>query len=185
MMTDAPQDRAQNGSVIRSPVDFAGGLFLMGIAAVGYAGAFTLPFGQLSGIGSGLLPKVVAVLVAAFGALLLLQSFVIAGDRLERWAIRGPIMVLGAVAVFAFTVRSLGLVVAGPLCFIVSALADRDTRPVEAVVSAVIATLACGFLFKDLLNLPIPFDPMSILGPLHAPYDALKSAAKALVMGSH
>jgi hypothetical protein len=92
-------------------------------------------------------------------------------------------MVLGAVAVFAFTVRSLGLVVAGPLCFIVASLADRDTRPVEAVVSAVIATLACGFLFKDLLNLPIPFDPVSILGPLHAPYDALKTAAKSLVMG--
>ena len=75
-------------------------------------------------------------------------------------------------------IRPLGLVVAGPLCFIVAALADRDTRPVEAVVSAVIATLACGFLFKDLLNLPIPFDPMSILGPLHAPYDALKAAAQ-------
>jgi putative tricarboxylic transport membrane protein len=184
-MTDAPPDRARSGSAIRSPIDFAGGLFLLGIAAVGYAGAFTLPFGQLSGIGSGLLPKVVAVLVAAFGVLLLLQSFAVAGDRLERWAIRGPIMVLGAVTVFAFTVRSLGLVVAGPLCFIVASLADRDTRPVEAVVSAVIATLACGFLFKDLLNLPIPFDPMSILWPLHAPYDALKTAAKSLVMGSH
>ena len=182
-MTDAPPDRAQKSSVIRSPLDFAGGLFLLGIAAVGYAGAFTLPFGQLSGIGSGLLPKVVAALVAAFGVLLLLQSFVIAGDRLERWAIRGPIMVLGAVAVFAFTVRSLGLVVAGPLCFIVAGFADRDMRPVEAVVSAVLATLACGFLFKDLLNLPIPFDPMSILWPLHGPYDALKTAAKALVMG--
>jgi hypothetical protein len=182
-MTDAPPDRARSGSAIRSPIDFAGGLFLIGIAAVGYAGAFTLPFGQLSGIGSGLLPKVVAVLVAAFGVLLLLQSFAFAGDRLERWAIRGPIMVLGAVAAFALTVRSLGLVVAGPLCFIVASLADRDTRPVEAVVSAVLATLACGFLFKDLLNLPIPFDPMSIISPLHGPYDALKTALKALVMG--
>ena len=182
-MADAPPNRGQKGSIIRSPVDFAGGLFLLGIAAVGYGGAFSLPFGQLSGIGSGLLPKVVAVLVAAFGVLVLLQSFVVAGDQLERWAIRGPIMVLGADAVFAFTIRSLGLVVAGPLCFIVAGLADRDTRPIEAVVSAVVATVVCGFLFKDLLNLPIPFDPMSILGPLHAPYDALKTAAKALVMG--
>jgi hypothetical protein len=182
-MTEAPSARTGRGSAIRSPVDFAGGLFLLGIAAIGYAGAFTLPVGHLSGIGSGLLPKVVAVLVAAFGALLLLQSFFFAGDRLERWAVRGPIMVLAAVVVFAFTIRSLGLVVAGPFCFLVAALADRDTRPVEAVVSAVIATLACGFLFKDLLNLPIPFDPISILGPLHAPYDFLKTAAKALVMG--
>jgi hypothetical protein len=176
-MTDAPNDRAQSGSVIRSPIDFAGGLFLLGVAAVGYAGAFTLPFGQLSGIGSGLLPKVVAVLVAVFGIVLVLLSFVVPGERLGRWAVRGPIMVLGAVVVFAFTVRSLGLVVAS--------LADRDTRPVEAVVSAVIATLACGFLFKDLLNLPIPFDPVSLLGPLHAPYDALKTAIKALFTGRH
>jgi putative tricarboxylic transport membrane protein len=179
-MADAPENRAHKGSAIRSPIDFAGGLFLLGIAAVGYAGAFTLPFGHLSGIGSGLLPKVVAVLVGVFGVLLMAQSLFFAGDRLERWAVRGPIMVLGAVVVFAFTVRTLGLVVAGPLCFLVASLADRDTRPVEAVVSAVIATIACGFLFKDLLNLPIPFDPVSILGPLHAPYDALKTAVKAL-----
>jgi putative tricarboxylic transport membrane protein len=182
-MTDAPHDRARGGSAIRSPLDVAGGLFLMGVAAVGYIGAFSLPFGQLSGIGSGLLPKVVAVLVAAFGVVLVLQSFYFAGDQLERWAIRGPIMVLGAVLVFAFTVRTLGLVVAGPLCFIVASLADRDTRPVEAVVSAVLATLACGFLFKNLLNLPIPFDPMSILGPLHGPYEALRAAVRALFMG--
>ena len=182
-MTEAPSDRAQSNSPIRSPVDFAGGLFLIAIAAIGYLGAFTLPFGQLSGIGSGLLPKVVAVLVAAFGVALLLQSLVASSDRLEAWAVRGSIMVLGSVLVFAFTIRTFGLVVAGPLCFIVAALADRDTRPVEVVVSAIVATIACGFLFKEVVNLPIPFDPMSILGPLHAPYEALKAAIKSLVMG--
>jgi Tripartite tricarboxylate transporter TctB family len=182
-MTEAPSDRAQSSSPIRSPVDFAGGLFLIAIAAIGYLGAFTLPFGQLSGIGSGLLPKVVAVLVAAFGVALLLQSFVASSDRLEAWAVRGSIMVLGSVLVFAFTIRTFGLVVAGPLCFIVAALADRDTRPVEVVVSAIVATIACGFLFKEVVSLPIPFDPMSILGPLHAPYEALRAAIKGLVMG--
>jgi hypothetical protein len=180
-MTEAPRERAQKSSPIRSPLEFAGGLFLIAVAAVGYVGAFQLPFGQLSGIGSGLLPKVVAVLVAAFGALLALQGVLATGERLERWGIRGPIMVLGAVLVFAFTVRSLGLVVAGPLCFLVATLADSDTRPVEAVVSALLATLACGFLFKELLSLPIPFDPMSILGPLHGPYEALKAAFKGLL----
>src|ERR1700680_2674306 len=108
-MTDAPQNRAQNGSAIRSPLDFAGGLFLIGIAAVGYAGAFTLPFGQLSGIGSGLLPKVVAVLVAAFGVALVIQSLAIGGDQLERWAFRGPLLVLASVLVFAFLIRTVGL----------------------------------------------------------------------------
>ena len=144
-----------------------------------------MPFGQLSGIGSGLLPKVVSVLVGAFGVVLLLQGLVVFGDRLERRSIRGPVYVLASVLVFAVTVRSLGLAVAGPLCFIAAALADRDTRPVEAVLSAVVATLVCGFLFKELLSLPIPFNTLGILGPLYAPYEALKAAAKALVSGSH
>jgi putative tricarboxylic transport membrane protein len=182
-MADAPSDRAQRSSPIRSPMDFAGGLFLIALAAVGYAGAFTLPVGHLSGIGSGLLPKVVALLVAAFGIALLLLSLVSESERLERWAVRGSIMLLGSVLVFAFTIRSLGLVVAGPLCFIVAALADRDTRPVEVVVAAIVATVACGFLFKEVVNLPIPFDPIGILGPLHGPYNALKAAIKGLVVG--
>src|SRR4051794_18193748 len=153
-MTEAPPDRAQGGSAIRSPLDFAGGLFLLGIAAVGYVGAFSLPFGQLSGIGSGLLPKVVAVMVGAFGVLLLIASLIIDGDKLEKWAVRGPLLVIASVAVFAFLIRPAGLVVAGPLCFLISALADRDTRAVEVVVYAVLSTLVCGFLFKEMLSLP-------------------------------
>jgi len=182
-MRDA-SNRAPRGAAIRSPIDFAGGLFLLAIAAFGYAGAFALPFGQLSGIGSGLLPKVVAVLVAAFGAVLVVQSLMITGDRLEQWSIRAPLYVLASVLVFAATVRSLGLIVAGPLCFIAAAFADRDSRPLEAMIAAVVATLVCGFLFKELLGLPIPFDATGILGPLHGPYEALKAAAKALVLGS-
>jgi hypothetical protein len=182
-MTEAPPDRAQGGSAIRSPLDFAGGLFLLGIAAVGYVGAFSLPFGQLSGIGSGLLPKVVAVMVGAFGVLLLIASLIIDGDKLEKWAVRGPLLVIASVAVFAFLIRPAGLVVAGPLCFLISALADRDTRAVEVVVYAVLSTLVCGFLFKEMLSLPIPFDPLNILWPVHGLYEAAKAAVKALVLG--
>jgi hypothetical protein len=162
-MTEAPTGRSQRSGIIKSPLDFAGGLFLLGLAAVGYAGAFSLPFGQLSGIGSGLMPKVVAFLVAVFGAVLVFQSLFTDGDRLEQWAIRGLIFVLGGVLVFAFTVRSWGLVVAGPLAVIVSALADRDSRPVEVVTLAVALTLLSGLMFKELLNLPIPFDPAGLI----------------------
>lgn len=182
-MTEARSDRARGNSPIRSPLDFAGGLFLLGIAAVGYIGAFSLPFGQLSGIGSGLLPKVVAVLVGAFGVLLLISSTILDGDPLERWAVRGPLLVIASVMVFAFLVRPAGMIVAGPLCFLVAAMADRDTRPVEAVISAVLSTLACGFLFKEMLSLPIPFDPLNLLWPVHDPYEAAKAAIKALVLG--
>jgi Tripartite tricarboxylate transporter TctB family len=174
---------AHNG-LVRSPFDLAGGLFLLAIAALGFAGGFNLPFGTLSGIGSGLLPKVVATLVAAFGVLLVLQALVFEGDQLERWHLRGPVFVLGAVLIFAVFIRGstltlggfgglpllasvkvppLGLVVAGPLAVIFSAFADKDTRLLEVVVFGVVMTLLCGLLFKELLNLPIPFDPAGLI----------------------
>ena len=187
----------RNG-LVRSPFDLAGGLFLIGLAAIGFAGAFNLPTGTLSGIGSGLLPKVVAILVAAFGVLLVVQALVFDGDRLERWHLRGPVFVLGAVLLFATVIRgstlslggfaglpavasvkvpSLGLIVAGPLAVIFSAFADKDTRPVEVVVFGVVMTLICGLLFKELLNLPIPFDPVGIVPePINNAYAGVKWA---------
>ena len=66
-MSQAPDRRPST----RSAIDIAGGLFLLGIAAVGYIGGFSLPVGHLSGIGSGLLPKTLAFLIAVFGILLI------------------------------------------------------------------------------------------------------------------
>jgi hypothetical protein len=184
MATQAPRNRGAGNSVIRSSLDIGGGLFLLGLAIVGYIGGFSLPFGQLSGIGSGLLPKVVALMVAAFGVALLVQGFFSDGDKLDQWAIRGPIFVLSGVLVFAVTIRSFGLVVAGPLAVIVSALADRDTRPVEVAILALALTVASGLMFKELLNLPIPFDPRGLIPePVFHAYVGLKSAIAALFAG--
>ncbi len=189
--------RTRNG-LVKSPLDLAGGLFLIGLAALGFAGGFNLPFGTLSGIGSGLLPKVVATLVGAFGVLLMVNALLFEGDRLEGWPLRGPVFVLGAVLIFATVIRgstlslggfagipllasvkvpSLGLIVAGPLAVIFSAFADKDTRLLEVVVFGVVMTLLCALLFKELLNLPIPFDPAGIIPePISHAYAGMKSA---------
>jgi putative tricarboxylic transport membrane protein len=161
MASETTESRAANASarLVKSSLDFGGGLFLLAVAAVGYIGAFNLPFGQLSGIGSGLLPKTVSVLVALFGLLLVLQGLFSHGDRLEQWAVRGPVFVLGAVLVFAATIRPWGLIVAGPLAIIISSLADKETRPIEIVLFATVMTAACIGLFKILLRLPIPVFP--------------------------
>ena len=160
-MADAPDsagDVAPRGFV-RSPLDFAGGLFLLAIAALGFWGALSLPFGHMNSIGSGLLPKSVAVLVGIFGAVLVLQGLIFRGDLLEGWGVRGILFVLGAVLVFAFTIRSFGLAIAGPLTVIVASLADRDTRPIEIVIFAIVITTISIGLFKFLLRLPMPIFP--------------------------
>lgn len=196
MSSQAPETRARGP--IKSPFDLAGGLFLIGLAALGLAGGFNLPTGTLSSIGSGLMPRVVAILVGAFGVFLIVQALIFEGKILERWHLRGPVFVLGSVLVFALVIRGstlnvggffgipllatvripqLGLVVAGPLAVIVSALAARDTKPLEIVVFSVVLTLLSGLLFKELLNLPIPFDPAGVIPePVNAAYNGAKWA---------
>jgi putative tricarboxylic transport membrane protein len=195
-MSQAPEARFRG--LVKSPFDLAGGLFLLGLAALGLAGGFNLPTGTLSGIGSGLMPRAVALLVGAFGVLLVVQSFLFEGEILEKWHLRGPVFVLGAVLVFAMLIRgstlnfggifgipvlasvkipSLGLIVAGPLAVVISAFADKDTKPREIVVFALLMTLLCGLLFKEVLNLPIPFDPAGLIPDLvNSAYVGAKSA---------
>jgi hypothetical protein len=194
-MSEAP--RASDRGLVKSPLDFAGGLFLLALAVVGLAGGYNLPTGTLSGIGSGLLPRVVAILIGAFGVLLVVQSFLAEGDRLEEWHWRGPAYVLGSVVVFALLIRgsavsiggilgipvllsfkipALGLIGAGPASVIVAALADKETKPFEIAWFSVLLTLLCGLMFKEMLNLPIPFDPLGLVpGPVEAAYEGAKS----------
>jgi putative tricarboxylic transport membrane protein len=137
----------------------AGGLFLLAIAGIAMFGAWELAAGTLGSMGSGLLPKAVAVLVAVFGALLVVEAFLTEGQGLERWSLRGPLFVLGAAIVFAVTIRDWGLVVTGPLAIFISACADKGVRLGEIVLFAVVLTAFSAVLFKFLLRLPIPLAP--------------------------
>lgn len=157
--------------MVRSPQDFAAALFLLAIAAVAWLTTLELPFSQVGGVGSGMLPKATAVMLAGLGALLLIGSLTTQGEALSRWSIREAALVLGGVMLFALTIRgfslpalgfnvpALGLAVAGPLTILVAAQADRSTKFVEALIFAAVLTLACIVLFRFVLRLPIPVFP--------------------------
>jgi hypothetical protein len=207
MTSQPPHDGAggPRNTLLKSPFDFAGGLFLLAVGALGLAGGYNLPLGTLSGIGSGLLPRVVALLVAGFGVLLIIHAFLFAGSQLEKWQLRGPMFVLGAVLVFAVLIRGstltlggfagipalasvkvppMGLIVAGPLAVVVASMADKETRPTEIVVFAVVMTLLSGILFKELLGLPIPFDPAGLVPEsVNHAYAGAKSAIGHAIVG--
>jgi hypothetical protein len=173
-------DGAPRGA-IKSPQDFAGGLFLILFAVILYSQAMGLRFGQLRGIGPGLMPQVTAIMLCAFGIVLVIQSFISQGGLLDRWTLRGLFFVLGAVLLFALTIRganfeaitlpligtvapgikvpALGLLVSGPLAVLMASLADKDTRFVEVLLYTVVITAFCVGLFKYLLRLPIPLAP--------------------------
>jgi hypothetical protein len=160
-MSDDPVRRppSTRHGVIKAPQDFAAGLFLIAIALFGFIGGWKLSMGQMSGVGPGMLPKVVSTLVAAFGILLIVQSLLTAGDVLERWSIRGLVFILGSLLVFAATVRTLGLAFAGPLTVIIAAFAEKHVRIKEIIIYSLVLTAGCILLFSKLLHLPIPVLP--------------------------
>lgn len=137
---------------------------MIALAGVGLWQGAELDFGSLRQIGPGLLPRVLSLAVGASGVLLVVRSRLALGHevaqrRLTRWALRGPLCTLGAAVLFGLCVRPLGLVVAGPVAVLVSALASPETRWREVGVFAVLLTLFCIALFKWLLQLPIPLCP--------------------------
>jgi hypothetical protein len=113
----------------------------------------------MSGVGSGLLPKAVAIGTGAFGIYLCLVGSLGSGERVDRFSLRGIVFVLGGIFAFAATVRPFGLLVAGPLSMLISSMADPDTRPMEILIFTASLTAGCYLLFKVVLHLPIPVLP--------------------------
>ena len=139
--------------------DFLGGLVIVAVAGFAYWLARDLPGGSSGGMGPGTLPKGLAVLLGMLGAALAVTSMLEEGETIQRWSIRAPLLILGALVVFGLAVRPLGLVVAGPLSIVIGAFASDEVRWRETFVFGVLMTALCIGLFKFALGLPIPLAP--------------------------
>jgi hypothetical protein len=141
---------------VRGPQDLLAGVSLVALAAFALWASWSLDVGTLRTMGSGMLPRWTAALVGVTGLVLAANGLFRAGApvAMPRW--RGPLFVCLAVIGFALTIRTVGLVVAGPLVAIVSGAASEETRPKELVVFAIAITAFCIALFRYALHLPIP-----------------------------
>lgn len=144
------------------PRDLGAGLLLIAVAAIGGLGTGDLSMAEQGGIGPGLMPRGVSLLLALVGVVVTVMGLASRHDRVRFGSLRGPVFVLGSVVLFAATVRPLGLAVAGPAAVVVAAMADRDSKPLEVLIFAAVMTLFCVGLFKYALRLPIPLAPMLI-----------------------
>ena len=124
-------------------------------------------------MGPAMLPRWLAIGVGLSGLALLAFAFIKEGDALERWGLRGPVFVIGAIIAFALTIRpfsfggglatpGLGLLFAGPLAIILGGYATHEVRLRDLVLLALSLTPFCMVLFGDLLNLPIPVFPQAL-----------------------
>lgn len=181
--------------VVRSPSALAGGLTLVALAAVALWLTRDLAQGTLDEIGSGLLPRWLAIGVGGSGVALLVLSVLRRGEGLEPLPLRGPVVLSIAILAFAVLVRpfsiggmtlpGLGLVVAGPVAVFVSGLASDEADWLELAILAPGLTAFCMVLFGDLLSLQIPLYPDALTGSFPgswSPKAVLRVVALALAL---
>lgn len=142
--------------------DFAAGLVVAAVAAFALWHASDLAAGTMGAMGAGMMPRVLAIVFGALGLLLSVTALFTDGERLEKWTLRGPVMILASVVIFGVTVRPLGLTLAGPLAILVAGAASPETRWTEALVFSVLISAFCILLFKFALGLPIPLAPWAL-----------------------
>ena len=170
---DGPGASGRHGPV-RSPQSLIGGGLLIALAALALFLTRDLDQGTLNAMGPAMLPRWLAIGVGLSGLALVVFGFLKEGDVLERWSLRGPVFVIGAILAFAVTIRpfsfgglstpGLGLLVSGPLAIILGGYATPEARLRDLVILALSLTPFCMVLFGDVLNLPIPVFPQALTG---------------------
>jgi hypothetical protein len=170
---DGPGASGRHGPV-RAPQSLIGGGLLIALAALALFLTRDLDQGTLNAMGPAMLPRWLAIGVGLSGLALVVFGFLKEGDVLERWSLRGPVFVIGAILAFAVTIRpfsfgglstpGLGLLVSGPLAIILGGYATPEARLRDLVILGLSLTPFCMVLFGDLLNLPIPVFPQALTG---------------------
>jgi putative tricarboxylic transport membrane protein len=153
------QQRSGVGFSIRNPRDFWGGLVLMAFAILAIWASRDLPGQRGFAFGPGTAPRLFAGVLAALGAAVAFIGLVTDGPRIEKYKVRGPLLVIVAILAFAGMIRPLGLFISTFLAFFVSILGSTEMRWVESVIAAALVTLGCVVLFVYLLNLPFQLWP--------------------------
>jgi len=153
--------RGGGASRIRNPRDFYSGLVVVALALVALFATADLPGHRGLAFGPGTAPRLFAGLLAAVGVVIALVGLFVEGPRVERYAVRGPLLVTASVLVFAVTIKPLGLVVATFVTILVAGTASAETRWRELFVWALVLTGFCTMLFYYVLGLPLPLWPQS------------------------
>ncbi|HVL74069.1 MAG TPA: tripartite tricarboxylate transporter TctB family protein [Beijerinckiaceae bacterium] len=164
MPVEVTPSEARRGR-IRSPQGFVAGLGLIGLGLFAIWASSELSQGTLRAMGPAMMPRWLAIGVVLSGLALVALAVFKPGEALQRWSLRGPLLVCAAIVAFALTIRVVGLAVAGPLAMIIGGFATPEVRWRELVIFTAVMTAFCVLLFRYMLKLPIPI--LIVPGVIH------------------
>jgi hypothetical protein len=134
--------------------DLAFALFLIafGVAVLALTG--DLRMGSAANMGPGYVPRGLAGMIALYGIGLLVPAALAPFQTMAGVRPRSLLFIALALALFAILFPLLGLALAGLVAMLCASAAASDSRPVEAIVFALILTTFAVLLFVYGLRLP-------------------------------
>jgi putative tricarboxylic transport membrane protein len=144
---------------VPNPQDFFGGLALLGLAIIAWRASRELPGQQGFAFGPGTAPRLFIALLSLNALAIIAVGVFASGGALDRFHIRGPLIVTAGVLVFAATIRTLGLIPSTFLLVLISSAASDEVKWVQTLIWGAILAAFCAFLFPYVLNLPMQLWP--------------------------
>lgn len=141
---------------IRNPKDFfAGAIYsAFGLAAIIIGRDY--PMGTATKMGAAYFPTVLGGLLVFIGILAIGRAFLINGEAIGKFALKGGVLIIGATLLFGLLLRGAGLIVALFTLVLLSAYASRDFRWGPALALAFGLTIFCIAVFVKGLGVPLP-----------------------------
>ena len=139
----------------RDYLDIAGGtlLFIIGTVFAAYA-ASRYGLGTLQQMRPGMFPAGAGCVLSLLGAAIAIPACSRSGS-LPVIRLRAPLLVLLSVALFAISIRSLGLIPAVCLSTIAASVADTRIGPIGIAILCVAISVAAYLIFSVAIGLPL------------------------------
>ncbi|WP_092999916.1 tripartite tricarboxylate transporter TctB family protein [Rhizobium sp. NFR07] len=139
--------------------DILAGAVMIGLGALGLWAGRDLRFGSAAMMGPGFLPDVICGLLIAFGGYVLVKAFSKAYEPIGESNIKPLIILVIAIAGFAFMSETLGFVVSTIWLLVIGSLADQESRWREIAISTLLLTIFGAFVFIYGLGVQMPIWP--------------------------
>lgn len=139
--------------------DLAFAAFLVGLGAFSFALASELTIGTAAAMGSGYVPRGLALIIMVYGVVLGLRATCSGWQAFPDIAWRPLLLIAAAVALFAILLPYAGLALTSAVVVICAGFAAYDVRLRENAILAFTLAIFSVLLFATVLGLPIPIRP--------------------------
>ncbi|BAC48718.1 MULTISPECIES: tripartite tricarboxylate transporter TctB family protein [Bradyrhizobium] len=149
------------GLAIRNHRAFASGALFLAFAVLFFVAALNYPAGTAARMGPGYFPRLLAIVLAAIGLVVILSAMkpTADGQALRNWDLKGLAWITGSVILFGALLFPLGLVGALFVLIMVSSRASPEFTWMGALANAAVLIALCLAVFVYGLGLQLPVWP--------------------------